>query len=226
MKIFFDGANLDDLKQAIDWGFIDGVTTNSWFLVREVKSGNYKEHIKKICDMAPDLPVSVYVAGDTAEILAERAREHVKIADNVVIKIPVIMQGIKAIKILKGEGIRTNATCCMTPLQAFLAAKAGAIFISPFVGRIETAYWDAFPQGELYKGMELARQIRQIYDNYKFETEVLVAATRDVRMVLQATLIGADICTAPFTVLKALCDSSLTDSCAKGFADAYDQLPK
>jgi len=226
MKLFFDGANLEELKEVIDYGFIDGVTTNSWFLAKEVKSGNYKDHIKKICDLVPNSPVSVYVAGDRADILVKRAREHSRIADNIVIKIPTTMQGIKAMKILAEEGIKTNATCCMQPLQAVLAAKAGAIFISPFVGRVESAYETAFPQGGVYRGMELARQIRKIYDNYDFKTEVLVAATRDIRMVLQAALIGADICTVPFKVLRALCDSPLTDECVKGFADAYDKLPR
>ncbi|MCK5249085.1 MAG: fructose-6-phosphate aldolase, partial [Spirochaetaceae bacterium] len=180
MKIFLDSARLDEIKQAIDWGVIDGVTTNP----SHVKSAgdNPSEIYPEICRLVSG-PVSIETIALDAEGILREGRALAGISDNVIVKVPVIREGIKAIKMLSAEGISTNATINFTPIQALLAAKAGATYISPFIGRLDSA-------GQ--KGIDLASQIRQIYDNYGFKTQLLTAAIRHPEHVLQSALIGAD----------------------------------
>lgn len=214
MKLFLDSANLEEIRTAADWGIIDGVTTNPSHV--RAAGGNPGEIYPEIC-RAVDGPVSIEtIALDAPGILRE-GLALAAIADNVVVKVPVIREGIKAIRMLSSEGIKTNATINFSPLQALLAAKAGATYISPFLGRLDSA-------GQ--KGVDLAGQIRKIYDNYGFKTQLLTAAIRHPEHVLQSALIGADACTMGFTILSGLYEHPLTDQVLDQFLSDWECVPK
>ncbi|MCK4336504.1 MAG: fructose-6-phosphate aldolase [Candidatus Aminicenantes bacterium] len=199
MQFFLDTANIDQIKEAVSWGILDGVTTNPSLLSKE--EGKFEDIIKEICRVVPG-PVSVEcVSTKAAEIIAE-ARELSKLADNVVIKIPIFLDGLKATKIISEEGIQVNTTLVFSPNQALLAAKAGARYVSPFIGRLDDITHD---------GMELVEQILVILDTYGFNTEVIAASIRHPRHVIEAAMMGADIATIPFGVLDKLLKHPLTD---------------
>jgi transaldolase len=214
MKIFLDSARLEEVKQAVDWGIIDGVTTNPSHV--KTAGGNPSEIYPEICRLVKG-PVSIETIATDAEGIVREGRALAAIADNVVVKVPVIREGVKAVKMLTAEGISTNVTINFSPLQALLAAKAGATYISPFLGRLDSV-------GQ--QGVELARQIRIIYDNYGFKTQVLTAAIRHPDHVLQSALLGADACTMSFDILSVLCDHHLTDLVLKQFLSDWEKVPK
>ena len=199
MKFFIDTANIDEIKKANAFGMVDGVTTNPSLVAKEGRE--FKGLIKEICDIV-DGPVSAEVVSTDAEGMVKEAGELAKLADNIVVKIPMLEEGLKAVKILAQEGINTNVTLCFSAIQALMAAKAGAAYISPFVGRLDDI-------GHI--GMELVEEIITIYDNYGFETEVIVASVRNPIHVLEAALMGADIATIPFKVIQQLTKHPLTD---------------
>ncbi|MFO7783542.1 MAG: fructose-6-phosphate aldolase [Thermodesulfobacteriota bacterium] len=198
MKFFIDTANIDEIKKANDLGLLDGVTTNPSLVAREGR--DFQELIKEICDMV-DGPVSAEVVSTDTQGMLEEARELSTIADNIVVKIPLIADGLKAVKVLSEEGIQTNVTLCFSPIQALMAAKAGASYISPFVGRL-----DDLSQ----VGMELVEQIASIYENYAYDTEIIVASVRNPLHVLDAALMGADIATIPYKVMEQLIKHPMT----------------
>ncbi len=199
MKFFIDTANIDEIKKANELGMVDGVTTNPSLVAKEGRE--FKGLIKEICGIV-DGPVSAEVVSLDAEGMVKEARELANLADNIVVKIPMLEEGLKAVKTLAQEKINTNVTLCFSPIQALMAAKAGAAYISPFVGRL-----DDISQ----IGMELVEEIITIYDNYGFETEVIVASVRNPTHVLDAALMGADIATIPFKVIQQLTKHPLTD---------------
>ncbi|MFU8768149.1 MAG: fructose-6-phosphate aldolase [Desulfotignum sp.] len=203
MKFFIDTANIDQIMDANSMGMVDGVTTNPSLIARE--EGEFKEIVARICKEVAG-PVSAEVISlDYAGMVSE-ARDLAKIADNIVVKIPMTVDGLKAVKTLTGEGIKTNVTLVFSPLQALMAAKAGATYVSPFVGRLDDL---------AEEGMELVNQIAQIFANYDFETEIIVASVRNPLHVLDSALLGADIATIPYGVLKKLASHHMTD---KGIA--------
>ena len=199
MKFFIDTANIEEIKKANDLGVLDGVTTNPTLVSKEGRE--FKELIKEICGIV-DGPVNAEVVSTNAEGMVNEARELAKLADNIVVKIPLIEEGLKAVKELAGEGIKTNVTLCFSSTQALIAAKAGAAYISPFVGRLDDIS---------IRGMDLVEQIMVIYENYGFETEVIVASIRNPVHVVDAALMGADIATMPYMVIKQVIRHPLTD---------------
>ena len=199
MKFFIDTANIDEIREAKDLGMVDGVTTNPSLVSKEGRE--FKGLIKEICRMV-DGPVSAEVVSVEAEGMIREARDLAGIAETIVVKVPLIPEGLKAVKVLSQEGIHANVTLCFSPVQALLAAKAGAAYVSPFVGRL-----DDISQ----VGMDLVEQILTIYENYGFETEVIVASIRNPTHVLDAALMGADIATIPFKVIQQLAKHPLTD---------------
>lgn len=206
MKFFVDTADLDEIREARDMGVLDGVTTNP-SLMKKAGGADFHEHIYTICEMVDGDVSAEVTATDFDGIMAE-ARALAQIHENVVVKVPLILDGIKALKALKEEGTRTNCTLCFSPTQALVAAKAGATYISPFIGRI-----DDISSG----GMQLIEQVVQIYDNYGFDTEVLTASIRHPMHVVEAALIGADVATMPFKVIKQLIEHPLTDRGLESF---------
>lgn len=199
MKFFIDTANIDEIKEAASLGVLDGVTTNPSLVAKEGK--DFRKLLEEICAIV-DGPISAEVVSTDLDGIMKEARELSKIHKNIVVKVPLIKEGLKAVKRLKNEGIRTNVTLCFSPNQALMAAKAGAYFISPFIGRL-----DDISQ----TGMELIKQVVTIYRNYNFETEVLVASVRHPVHVVEAAMIGAHICTMPFKVIDQLIKHPLTD---------------
>ena len=214
MKFFIDTANLDEIKQAAAMGVLDGVTTNPSLMSRE--SGSFREILTEICRIVPGSVSAEVVATDTEGMLRE-GRDLAKIADNITIKIPTILEGLPAIKALSAEGIQTNATLVFSPMQALLVAKAGATFVSPFVGRLDDISHD---------GMELVEQIVTTYHNYDYTTEVLVASVRTTQHVIEAALMGADICTMPLKVIGQLIKHPLTDIGLKKFLADWEKVNK
>ncbi|MFA5100279.1 MAG: fructose-6-phosphate aldolase [Candidatus Omnitrophota bacterium] len=214
MKIFIDSANVNDIKEAASLGVIDGVTTNPTLVAKEKKPA--QELLKEICGLV-DGPVSAEVVSVDADGMIREAQELVKIAPNIVIKIPLIKEGIRAVKILSSKKIKTNVTLCFSATQALLAAKAGATFISPFIGRLDDI-------GQA--GMELIADIKQIYSNYGFKTEIIVASVRNPVHVVDAAKIGADIATIPFTVIEHLLRHPLTDIGLARFLEDYKKIPQ
>ncbi|MEQ1606710.1 MAG: fructose-6-phosphate aldolase [Pyrinomonadaceae bacterium] len=206
MKFFIDTANLDEIKEANELGLIDGVTTNPSLVAKE---GNvdFKEHIAKICALVKGDVSAEVTSLDTAGMLAE-GRELAKIAPNVVIKVPLTLDGLKACRTFRAEGTKVNVTLCFSAAQALLAAKAGASYISPFIGRIDDI-------GQ--NGMQLIEEIVQIYANYQFETEVLAASIRHPMHIVDCALAGADVATIPFKVITQLVKHPLTDKGLEGF---------
>ena len=214
MKFFIDTGNTDEIRAAQKMGILDGVTTNPSLLSKENKP--YREVLKEICSIV-DGPVSAEVTAVDTDGMLKQAYELAKIADNIVIKIPIIRDGVAAIKQLSSEGIMVNVTLCFSPTQALIAAKAGAAFISPFVGRLDDIS---------YIGMDLIEQIVTIYDNYGFDTEVLVASVRTPTHVVESALIGADVITMPFDVIGKLLNHPLTDIGLKKFLADWEKVKK
>ncbi len=207
MKFFVDTAEINEIKELKDSGMLDGVTTNPSLIA---KSGrDFLEVTKEICELVPSLPVSAEVVALDAKGMVEQGRKLAKIADNVVVKVPLTWEGIKATKIFSDEGIKTNVTLCFSPTQALLAAKAGATYVSPFVGR-----HDDIAQN----GMGLIQEIKKIYMNYpNLKTQILVASVRSPMHVATAGYMGADVCTIPPKTIKQLVKHPLTDQGLESF---------
>jgi transaldolase len=209
MEIYIDTANLDEIKQAADLGILDGVTTNPTLIAKE--GIDYGKRLAEICKVVTG-PVSAEVIAVDFDGMMKEARERLKIADNIVIKLPVTLPGLKACKALADEGVKTNMTLCFQSLQAMMVAKAGAFLISPFIGRLDDVGED---------GMELIRNIRQIYDNYGFETKILAASIRHPNHMLHCALAGADVATAPLKVITDCMKHPLTDIGLERFLADY-----
>lgn len=214
MKFFIDTANIDEIKRGVEMGMVDGVTTNPSLIAKENKP--FEEIIKEICQIV-DGPVSAEVVSLEADGMVQEAKELVKISDNIVIKIPMITEGIKAVKRLSAEGIKTNVTLVFSAAQALLAAKAGASFVSPFVGRLDDVG---------VQGMDLISDIVTIYDNYGYQSEIIVASVRSPQHVLDSALIGADIATIPLKVIEQLAKHPLTDIGMKQFLADWEKRTK
>lgn len=214
MKFFIDTGDLGEIKEAVAMGAIDGVTTNPSLLAKAGKP--IRQAIADICEVV-DGPVSAEVLSSEADAIVAEGRELAKIHKNVVVKVPLTIDGLKSVRRLKAEGIRTNVTLCFSPTQALLAAKAGATYISPFVGRLDD---------HAEEGMQMVEQIVTIYGNYDFETEVLVASVRHPLHVVEAALIGADVATIPFKVLTQLVKHPMTDLGLARFAEDAKKIPK
>ena len=212
MKIFIDTANIQQIKEAASWGILDGVTTNPTLVARE--KSNFMDLIKEI-HVIVDGPISTEVVSLDSCAMIEEARRLAKIGRNITIKIPLTSGGLKAVKILSKEKIMTNVTLCFSATQALLAAKAGATFISPFIGRLDDIS---------HEGMNLAREIKQIYTNYNYKTQIIVASIRHPLHVLEAAKIGADIATVPFNVLEKLIKHPLTDIGIERFLQDWQKL--
>jgi len=214
MKIFIDSANTKEIKEAASLGVIDGVTTNPTLISKENRPAT--ELLKEICGLV-DGPVSAEVISLDADGMIREARELSKIAKNIVIKIPLVKEGLKAVKILSQEGIKTNVTLCFSPTQALLVAKCGADYVSPFIGRLD----------DISKvGMDLIRDIKTIFKNYGFKTQIIVASIRNPVHVVDSALVGADIATVPFSVIEQLTKHPLTDIGIQRFLDDYKKIPK
>lgn len=199
MKIFLDTANIDEIKEAASLGIIDGVTTNPSLIAKEKR--DFKQTVKEICEIV-DGPISAEVMSDISEGMIEEGRELSKIHPNVTIKIPMTVEGLKAVSVLSKENVKTNVTLVFSANQALLAAKAGATFVSPFVGRLDDI---------ANNGMDIISEIKQIFINYGYTTEIIAASIRHPMHVKEAALIGADIATVPFKVLKQMTSHPLTD---------------
>ncbi len=213
MKFFIDTADVSEIKEALEIGMVDGVTTNPTLISRTGRP--FLEVAKEIIEIVPG-PVSLEVVSLDSNGMVTEAKRLADLGDNVVIKIPMTEEGLKAVHRLSSEGIKTNVTLVFSPLQAILAAKAGATFVSPFVGRLDDVGQD---------GMGLVSQIVQIYENYGYDTEVIVASIRHPQHVLNAALIGADIATIPFKVIKQLIKHPLTDVGLERFLDDWAKVP-
>lgn len=217
MKFFLDTANLDELKKAAAWGIVDGVTTNPSLIAKEGRP--IAEQIRRICDII-DGDISAEVVATDADAMVREGRELARIHKNVVIKCPLIREGIKATSTLSREGFRVNVTLCFSAAQALIAAKAGAYIISPFVGRLDDI-------GQT--GMDLIRQIAVIYKNYNFPTQILAASLRSPTHVIDSALAGAQIGTMPFKVMDMLFNHPLTDKgleqFLKDYAKAFEEVP-
>ena len=211
MKLFIDSGNIKDIQALVPLGIIDGITTNPTLLSKE--PGDYRENLKKICQIVQG-PTSAEVTETDADAMIRQGRELSKIDSWIVVKVPLTRDGIKACKTLSSEGIKVNVTLCFSPSQALLAAKVGATYISPFVGRLDDV---------ASHGMELIRDIVEIYENYNFKTEVLVASTRSPMHIVEAARMGADICTCPPAVIDALFNHPLTDVGLKKFLADWDK---
>jgi transaldolase len=214
MKLFLDTADVSQIREAVGWGIIDGVTTNPSHIA---KTGRSFEAVSRQILELVDGPVSLETVSLTcAEIVAE-GKSLAALHPNVVVKVPLIKEGLKAVKRLSGEGIKTNVTVTFSPLQALLAAKCGATYISPFVGRLDAVG---------HRGMELVEQIKKIYTNYGFKTQVLAAAIRNPIHVLDAALAGADVCTMSFDVVEQLYNHPLTDIGLELFLKDWAKVPR
>jgi transaldolase len=213
MKFFIDTANLAEIQSAVDLGLVDGVTTNPSLLSREKEKP--RDLIKRICQMV-DGPVNAEVVSETAPEMVKEGQSLARIHKNIVVKIPMTAEGLKAVKKLCGLGIPTNVTLIFSPLQALLAAKAGAAYVSPFVGRLDDISQD---------GIEIVGQIVTIFNNYGYETEIIVASVRHPIHVLTAALMGADIATIPYKVMLQLAQHPLTDIGIQKFLDDWKKIP-
>ena len=212
MKFFIDTANIDQIKEAAAMGVLDGVTTNPSLVAKE--KGKFEDIIRQICEIV-DGPISAEVVATDHDGIVKEAQQLAKIHKNIVVKVPCIVEGLKATKTLKGMDIGVNMTLVFSSTQALLAAKAGARFVSPFIGRLDDIS---------EHGMELVEKIVTIYDNYGFDTEVLVASVRNPTHVVDAALIGADIITMPFDVIKKLAHHPLTDIGLKKFLADWEKV--
>ena len=214
MKFFIDTANIDEIREAHSMGMVDGVTTNPSLIAKEGR--DFEDIIKEICQIV-DGPISAEVISTDTEGMIKEARHLAKIHDNIVVKIPMIVDGLKATRRLAEEGIKTNVTLAFSPLQALMAAKAGANYISPFIGRLDDLSQE---------GLLLVEQIVEIYSNYAFDTEIIVASIRNPLHVLESALMGADIATIPFSVLGKLAAHPMTDKGLKPFLDDWEKTKK
>ena len=214
MKLFLDSANLEEIREVASWGVLDGVTTNPSLCSRE--NVTFEDNIRRICALCPG-PVSAECVSLRADELVVEARGLAKISSNVAVKIPVCLEGLKATKILAAEGIPVNMTLIFSSSQALLAAKAGAKFVSPFIGRLDDVSED---------GMALIEEIVQIFENYGVETEVIVASVRHPRHVVEAALLGADIATVPYGVMEKLVKHPLTDIGIERFLADWGKVKK
>ena len=214
MKLFIDTAMLDQIQEANSWGIVDGVTTNPTHVSKTGRPA--RDVYEEICRTV-DGPVSLEAVGLEADQIVAEGRDLAKIAENVVVKVPITCDGLKAVKRLAAEGIKTNVTVMFSPLQALLAAKCGATYVSPFVGRLDAVG---------HTGMDLVRQIKTIYDNYDYETEIIVAAIRHPLHVLDAALAGAHICTMFLDVMKQLYEHPLTDVAIDMFLEDWKKVPQ
>jgi len=215
MRIFIDTANLKEIKEAADMGLLDGVTTNPSLVAKEGHK-DFKTMLKQICEIV-DGDISAEVVSTTCNEIVKEAEELVKIHKNIVIKVPLIKEGLKAVKILSSQNIKTNVTLCFSVSQALLAAKAGAYLVSPFVGRL-----DDISQN----GMDLIAQIVTVYQNYDYDTQVLVASVRHPIHFVESAMIGADVCTMPFKVIDQLVKHPLTDIGLENFLKDWKKLEK
>ena len=214
MKFFLDTANVKEIQEAASLGLLDGVTTNPSLVAKEGRS--FKEMLIEICNIV-DGPVSAEVVSLEADAMVKEGKELAKIHKNIVVKVPLIAEGLKATKRMAAEGIKVNVTLCFSPTQALLAAKAGAWCVSPFIGRLDDISSN---------GMELIRQILTIYRNYDYKTQVLVASVRHPQHVVEAALAGGHICTMPFTIFQQMVKHPLTDSGLKKFLADWDAQAK
>ncbi|MGM0656571.1 MAG: fructose-6-phosphate aldolase [Thermodesulfobacteriota bacterium] len=214
MKFFIDTANIEQIKDANDMGMVDGVTTNPSLIAKE--DGEFKDIIAQICNIV-DGPVSAEVISLAYDGMVSEARELVKIADNIAVKIPMTVEGLKAVKTLSAEGIKTNVTLVFSALQALMAAKAGATYVSPFVGRLDDL---------AQEGMGIIEEIVEIFTNYDFDTQIIVASVRSQLHVLQSALMGADIATIPYGVLKKLAAHHMTDKGIESFLSDWNKKNK
>jgi transaldolase len=214
MKFFIDTADVNEIREAHDLGLVDGVTTNPSLIA---KSGRkFKDVIKEIVSIV-DGPISAEVISLDAKGMVKEAKELVKIHKNIVVKVPMTPEGLKATKELTKLGIRTNVTLIFTPMQALLAAKAGASYVSPFVGRLDDISQD---------GMGIIEEIRTIFDNYGYTSEIIVASIRNPIHVLHSALLGADVATIPYSVMLQLAKHPLTDAGVKKFLEDWEKVPK
>lgn len=214
MKIFIDTANIGQIRDALDMGVIDGVTTNPTLVAKENRP--FLDIIREICD-AVEGPVSVEAVSQDCDDIVKEAKHLSKISKNVVVKVPLVKEGLKAVSILNKEKIQTNVTLCFSAPQALLAAKAGATYVSPFVGRLDDIG---------HSGMDLIRDIHKIYVNYGIRTQVIVASVRNPLHVIEAALAGADCATIPYDVLMALVRHPLTDIGVERFLADWKKVPK
>jgi transaldolase len=215
MKFFIDTANAGEIRKAYEMGVIDGVTTNPTLISKENK--DFESLIHEICEIIQGLPISLEVLSLKSEGMIEEARKLTKMGENIVVKIPMTIEGLKAIKVLVSEGIKTNTTLVFSPTQALLAAKAGTTYVSPFIGRLDDIS---------ERGMDLIEQIVTIFNNYGFESEVIVASIRHPIHVLEAALIGADVATIPYKVIEQLVQHPLTDIGIEKFLADWKKVPK
>ncbi len=209
MELYIDTASLDEIKQAHDLGVLDGVTTNPSLIAKE--GVDYTKRLAEICEVVSG-PVSAEVIAVDYDGMIREGRDRAKIAENIVVKLPSTLAGLRACKTLSDEGTRTNLTLCFQPLQAMLVAKAGAFLVSPFIGRLDDIAQD---------GMTLIQEIRQIYDNFGYPTKLLAASIRHPMHVVQCALAGADVATVPFDVIKKMLNHPLTDSGLEKFVADY-----
>lgn len=214
MKFFIDTANVDEIREAAKLGLLDGVTTNPTLLSRE--KGSFRDTLKEICSIVPG-PVSAEVVSLDADGMVKEGKDLVKIAENIIIKVPCTSEGIKAIGMFNADGIKTNATLCFSANQGLLVAKAGATYVSPFVGRLDDV-------GQ--PGMDLIVDLVDIYNNYSFATQVIVASIRSVQHVYESALIGADVATIPFKVISQLIKHPLTDKGIESFLADWEKVEK
>jgi transaldolase len=214
MKFFIDTANIEEIKKGVEMGMVDGVTTNPSLVAKEDKP--FEEILKEICQVV-DGPVSAEVVSLEADGMVAEAKELVKIDDKIVIKVPMIIEGLKAVKRLTAEGIKTNVTLIFSTSQALLAAKAGASFVSPFVGRLDDIS---------HQGMDLVADIMTVYQNYGYESEVIVASVRNPLHVIDAAMVGADIATIPLKVIEQLAKHPLTDRGMEQFLADWEKRKK
>ena len=213
MQLFIDTANVDEIRTAAGWGLLDGVTTNPTHIAKSGRS--FEEVLREIFSLVNG-PISVETVSLQAEAIVQEGRAIAAFHPNAVVKVPVMIQGLKAVKQLSAEGIKTNVTLCFSPLQAFLAAKAGATYISPFLHRKELAGDD---------GIALVRDIRAIYDRYGYTTKILAASIRTAREVLECLRAGADVATMPFDILESLYKHSMTDAGLELFLNDWKKVP-
>jgi len=213
MQFFLDTGNVDEIKQALEWGILDGVTTNPTLIAKTGRP--FLEVAREILQLV-DGPVSLETVSRDAKGMVEEGRKLAELGDNVVVKIPMTPEGMIAVQELESEGIPTNVTLVFSPTQALIAAKAGATYVSPFVGRLDDISSE---------GMKLIRDVKTIFDNYDYDTQIIVASVRNPMHVLEAALIGADICTMPFEVMKKLFQHPLTDKGIELFLKDWEKVP-
>jgi transaldolase len=214
MKFFLDTADVQEIREGLALGLVDGVTTNPSLIAKTGRK--FRDVVEEICEIVPG-PVSVEVVGTDVETMMKEAREYARVRSNVVVKMPLIPEGLKAVRRCAQEGIRTNVTLCFSATQALLAAKAGASYISPFIGRLDDIH---------HQGMEVVRQTLQIYRNYNYTTEVLVASVRSPLHVLEAAIAGAHVATIPAAVMHQLARHPLTDIGLQRFLADWQKVPK